>query len=190
MLSKGIIGLSAIGPSDYFSPIFPRPKKSGETRVILNLKSLNKSIESKHFKLESIRNVKHMIRKDCWMASVDLKDAHYSIPIHPRHQKFLKFLWKNQTYKYTSLPNGYSDAMRIFSKLLKPVFGHLRMLGYLSVSYVDESHLQGVFEYTVAFLFFSKLIWNKNRKFRKGKKNFLHIRLDFVIFTRSYIVVF
>ena len=111
--------------------------------MILNLKSLNENIDSKHFKLESIRNVKHMIRPNCWMASVDLKDAYYSIPIHSRHQKFLKFLWNNQAYQYTCLPNGYSDAMRIFSKMLKPIFGHLRMLGYLSVNYVDDSYLQG-----------------------------------------------
>ena len=77
------------------------------------------------------------------MTSVDLKDAYYSIPIHPYHQKILKSLWKNPAYKYTCLPNGYSDAMRIFAKLLRPVLGHLRILGYLSVSYVDNSYLQG-----------------------------------------------
>ena len=77
------------------------------------------------------------------MGSVDLKDAYYSIPIHPKHKKFLKFTWKEQVYQYTCLPNGYSDAMRIFTKLLKPAFGHLRMLGFLSVSYVDDSYLQG-----------------------------------------------
>ena len=69
MLQKGIIELSEETPKDYFSPIFPRTKKTGDTRVILNLKSLNKNILSKHFKMESIRNVKHMIRKDCWMGS-------------------------------------------------------------------------------------------------------------------------
>ena len=41
------------------------------------------------------------------------------------------------------MPNGYYDAMRIFTKILKPVFGHLRQEGHLSVIFVDESYLQG-----------------------------------------------
>ena len=41
------------------------------------------------------------------------------------------------------MPNGYADAMRVFTKLLKPVFSTLRELGYESVIYVDDSLLQG-----------------------------------------------
>ena len=143
MLRKGIITKTCLNPGDYFSPIFLREKSNGESRIILNLKELNKNINTKHFKMESIRNVKHMIRKNCWMASVDLKDAYYSIPIHPKHCKFLKFLWEGSYYGYTCLPNGYSDAMRIFTKLLKPIYGRLRMMGFQSVAYVDDNFLQG-----------------------------------------------
>ena len=113
MLQKGIITITSKKPGDYFSPIFMREKSNGKCRIILNLKQLNKNIDTKHFKMESIRNVKHMIRRNCWMASVDLKDAYYSIHIHPKHCKFLKFLWEGSFYGYTCLPNGYSDAMRI-----------------------------------------------------------------------------
>ena len=84
MLHKGVVELSKVGPGNYFSPIFSREKSNGDTRMILNLKALNKNINKKHFKMESIRNVEGMIRKDSWMASVDLKDAYYSIPIYPR----------------------------------------------------------------------------------------------------------
>ena len=34
------------------------------------------------------------IRKGCYVASVDLKDAYYTAPIAAEHQKFLKFLWR------------------------------------------------------------------------------------------------
>ena len=39
------------------------------------------------------------------------------------------------------MPNGYIDAMRIFNKLLKPVFASLHELGYESSVYVDDSLL-------------------------------------------------
>ena len=41
------------------------------------------------------------------------------------------------------MPNGYSEAMRIFTKILRPVLGYLRREGYLSVIFVHDSYLQG-----------------------------------------------
>ena len=41
------------------------------------------------------------------------------------------------------MSNGYSEAVRIFTKILKSVFGYLRQEGYLSVIFVDDSYLQG-----------------------------------------------
>ena len=41
------------------------------------------------------------------------------------------------------MPNGYSDAMRVFTKMLKPPFATLRKHGFISVIFVDDSYLQG-----------------------------------------------
>ena len=45
--------------------------------------------------------------------------------------------------QFRAMPNGYCDAMRVFTKLLKPVFATLRENGFESVIYVDDSLLQG-----------------------------------------------
>ena len=76
---------------DFMSSTFTREKWDGSYRMILNLKQLNKHIEYEHFKMESVQSVLNIIRPNCWMASVDLKDAFYTVPIQPDHQKFLKF---------------------------------------------------------------------------------------------------
>ena len=110
--------------------------------MILNLKKLNSTVNSPHFKMESIKNVINMVHQDAWMASVDLKDAFFSVPIHPNDQKFLNFFWETP-YKFVAMHNGYSDAMRIFTKILKSPFAQLRKMGHLSVIYVDDSYLQG-----------------------------------------------
>ena len=75
-----------------------------------------------------------------YMASIDLKDAFYSIPIHPEHQKYLKFVVLSKVYQYTCMPNGYGPAMCIFTKV---PFSHLRSKGFISVVFVDDSYLQG-----------------------------------------------
>eukprot|EP00794_Sanderia_malayensis_P010313 gene10313-11382_t len=76
------------------------------------------------------------------MASVDLKDAYYSVPIHKDDQKYLKFLWKDTYYRFTAFPNGLALCPRKFTKLLKPVYAWLRNKGHLSVAYIDDSYLQ------------------------------------------------
>ena len=76
------------------------------------------------------------------MASIDLKDAFFSVPIHYDHQKYLKFIFGN-LFRFTSMPNGYGPAIRIFTKILKVPFRHLGSQGHNSVLYVGASYLQG-----------------------------------------------
>ena len=142
LLKKGVITKCQKEEDDFISTVFIREKKDGTFRTILNLKYLNEFVEYKHFKMESLENVFQIIKKDVWMSSVDLKDAFFTIPVHILHQKHFKFEWFNQFYKFLVMPYGYSDAMRIFTKILKPVFGYLRKQGHLSVVFVDDSYLQ------------------------------------------------
>ena len=121
------------------SSIFTREKRDSSYRMILNLKQLNNHIEYEHFKMESLQTVLNIIRPNFRMARVDLKDAFYTVPIHPDHRKFLKFKWEEHCYSFRVMPSGYSEVMRVF----KPPFSILRSYGYLSVIFFDDSYLQG-----------------------------------------------
>ena len=142
LMLKKVIDKCGREPNDFISPIFTRPRKDGSIRLILNLKELNTHIEHLHFKMETLTSVLNLIKPNVYMASVDLKDAFYTIPVHPAHQIFLKFIYENQIYKFFCMPNGYRDAMRIFTKILKPPFSHLRSRGHTSIVYVDDTYLQ------------------------------------------------
>ena len=45
-----------------------------------------------HFNMETLLSVLSLILPGCYLASLDLKDAYYSVPVHPDHTKFLKFI--------------------------------------------------------------------------------------------------
>ena len=107
--------------------------------MILNLKSFNQHIEYQHFKMDSVWTAIRLMTPSCYMASIDLKDAYYSVPIAESHQKYLKFEWKNMLYQFTCFPNGLAFCPRKFTKLMKPVFATLRQLGHLSSGYIDDS---------------------------------------------------
>ena len=112
---------------------------NGAYITILNLKKFNEYCTTEHFKMESIKNVINMLKPGMFLASIDIKDAFYSVLIFPGHRKYLRFIWKEKIYQFLAMPNGYIDAMRIFNKLLKPVFASLHELGYDSSVYVDDS---------------------------------------------------
>ena len=93
--------------------------------------------------MDTLEHAIQLMKPACFMASVDLKDAYYSVPVHDSHQKYLKFLFGGKYYQYTCLPNGLASAPRIFTKLLKPVYSALRSMGHVSSAYIDDSYLQG-----------------------------------------------
>ena len=143
LLDKGVIKAVAPSGGEFFSHLFTRKKKDGTFRTILNLKPLNKYCSTSHFKMENIHNVFSLIKKNSYLASIDLKDAFFTVGISEDHKKYLHFVHEGISYQFQCMPNGYSDAMRVFTKILKPVFAYLRDLGYMSVVYVDDTLLVG-----------------------------------------------
>ena len=147
LLQKGVVKESHNEPGEFISSIFLRPKPDGSYRTILNLKTLNEFVEYHHFKMDTLESAIRIIKSDCYMASIDLKDAYYTVAIAEEHQKYLEFLFDGRLYQYTRLPNGPSSAHRIFTKLLKPAYAYLHTLGHLCLGYIDDSHLQGDAKY-------------------------------------------
>ena len=145
-LKKGIIRPTMPTSGDIISPIFVTPKKDGSHRVIFSLKKLNESVSYHHFKLDTLQTAVQLVTPGCFMTSIDLKDAYYSIPISEDHQKYLKFYWRDKLYTFTCLPMGLSSSPRIFTKVLKPLFSHLRSkFGDICLSYIDDSLYIGEF---------------------------------------------
>ena len=126
-LSKHVIEPTQHEAGEVISPIFIRPKKeSGKFRVIFNLKKLNEAVIYRKFKMDTLEAVIKMMTPGCFMTSIDLRDAYYSLPIVPADRKYLKFCWRGVLYQFTALPMGLTSSPRIFTKVLKPVFATLR----------------------------------------------------------------
>lgn len=111
--------------------------------MIWNLKDLDYNIEEKHFKMDTFLSAVNLVKQNCYMASVDLRDAYYTIPISIKYRKYLRFEWQGKLCQYTCLPNGLSSAPRFFTNILKPVYSSLHSKGHVDVGYVDDSYLQG-----------------------------------------------
>ena len=143
LLNIGVIKEVEHHPEEFIYPIFVIPKKDGEYRMILNLKELNKSIPYHHFKMETFELALKLVKPNWVFLSVDIRHAYYSIPVSKESQLKLRFQKSGKVFSFCACPMGISCAPRIYTKLMKPVYASLRMLGHTNSGYIDDSLLEG-----------------------------------------------
>ena len=84
-----------------------------------------------------------LMEKGCFMGSIDIKSAYHHFAIDPSFTKWLKFRVNNQVYKHLSLPFGFKDSPRIFTKCIRQVLAKLRKNKILCSAYIDDFYIQG-----------------------------------------------
>ena len=142
LLDKCVIETATHSVDEIISGIFLTPKKDGTFRLILNLKQLNHFIPYHHFKMDTLKSILKLVERNCFLASLDLKDAYYSVPVHWSDRKYLRFIWRNQLYQFTCWPNGLAYCPRRFTKLLKPPLTTLHKKGHVIAGYIDDLCLE------------------------------------------------
>ena len=86
VFNKGFIVESTHSQGEFVSSIFLRLKKYGvDYWMILNPKELNKFIVYRHCKMDLLKTVTDLMTQGCYMASVDIKDAYYTVPELPQN---------------------------------------------------------------------------------------------------------
>lgn len=104
--------------SGFYSRLFLVPKSSGGWQAILDLKSLNRYITYRRFKMHSLQTILECIQEGDFLSSIDLTEAYLHVPNFPAHRKFLWFYYSGCHYKYRALPFHLSSAPRVFTKLM------------------------------------------------------------------------
>ena len=188
LIQKNVIVEIENFPMLCLSPIFVIPKKSGELRVILNLKKINLFIAVQHFRMETLKVILLELCSRDWAVSIDLKDAYLHVPIHPQSRRFLGFRYHDKTYTYKVIPFGLKDSPWVFSRIFATVIGHLRRQGIRIFYYLDdwllvaesqallESHLQITLELSQRLGFI--INWKKSMLIPQRMSTYLGAPLD------------
>lgn len=88
--------------------------------------------------MDTIKDVLQLNSTNCYLKVIDFRHAYFSVCVIPEDRKWLRFIWKNDHYQFSSLPQGLSSSPRIFTKLLKPALTHLRTLDMLVSCYIAD----------------------------------------------------
>jgi hypothetical protein len=138
MLAKDAIEQVHPKTPGFYSTFFLVPKKDGGQRPVLNLKGLNKFVQYKSFKMQTLQLVLAQLHQGDWMASLDLKDAYFHVPVRPDNRPYLRFEFLGRIFQFKVLPFGLSTAPRVFTKMLAPVIGLLHQRGVHIYPYLDD----------------------------------------------------
>ena len=137
-LQEGIIERVSPSFAKAVSPVFTVPKPDGGFRVIVDLRQVNQYQRVPKFKLEGIKEARHLIKRGCFMTRLDVKDAFFSFFNDRRALPYLCIKIKNQFYTHRSLTMGSSASPYLFNKLTRPIIATLRGDGICVIAYVDD----------------------------------------------------
>ena len=90
VLRKGAIQNVQASLDQFLSSVFAAPKKDKGHRPVINLKKLKKDVSNDHFKKEVLFLLKEDLQKGHHMCKTGLNDTYFSVPLHPKSQKFVR----------------------------------------------------------------------------------------------------
>ncbi|XP_036148576.1 uncharacterized protein LOC114254896 [Monomorium pharaonis] len=134
LLQKGIIRESE---SEYASPIVLVKKKSGDLRMCVDYRHLNKIILRENHPIPVIEEQIEIVGNKCYFSILDLKDGFYHINIVEESRKFTAFVTPFGVFEFTKMPFGLKPAPQIFQKHIYKSFKKLIESGDVGV-YMDD----------------------------------------------------
>ena len=130
----------------FFSKMFCVQKPNGKWRPIINLKPMNRFVAKQKFRMETVQDVREMLRPGDFGATIDLQDAYYHVPVAKRSRRYLRFMLDGVVYEYQALPMGLTCSPRVFTGINKVLGTLFRRHGIRVVFYIDDIVVLGVSE--------------------------------------------
>ena len=107
LLSKGYIRPSC---SEYTSPVVLVKKKSGELRMCVDYRLLNKITVRDNYPLPLIDDCLLYLSNKKYFSSIDLKSAFNQMSLHEDSIKYTSFVLPNAQYEWTTAPFGLKNC--------------------------------------------------------------------------------
>ena len=138
MLSKDALEIVLDPGPGFYSCLFLVEKVMGGWRPVIDLSHLNEFVLQTPFKMETVASVLLSVQEGDFLASIDLKDAYFQIPIHQSSRKLLRFLSEGTVYQFKTLCFGLSTAPQVFTRVFAAVSVWAHSHGIRLLRYLDD----------------------------------------------------
>ena len=138
MLAKGALEIALDPGPGFYSCLFLVEKASGGWRPVISLSHLNEFVQLTPFKMETVASLLLSVGEGDFLASLDLKDAYFQIPVHPSSRKLLRFTLEGTVYQFRALCFGLSTAPQVFTRVFAAVSAWAHSHGIQLLRYLDD----------------------------------------------------
>ena len=138
MLAKGALEIAQDPGPGFYSRLFLVEKATGGWRPVIDLSHLNDFVQLTSFKMETVASVLLSVREGDFLASLDLKDVYFQIPIHGSSRKLLRFMSEGTVYQFKALCFGLSTAPQAFTRVFAAVSAWAHSRGIRLLRYLDD----------------------------------------------------
>ncbi|XP_036147363.1 uncharacterized protein LOC118647170 [Monomorium pharaonis] len=118
---QGIVKREA---TQYVNPLVVVVKKTGEIRLCLDARELNKRMANDHDQPPTIDEVFRRIGSRKYFTTLDVAKAFWQIPLSKDSTRYTGFIFDNQTYVFNRLPFGLKTAGASFTRAIRKALGN------------------------------------------------------------------
>jgi hypothetical protein len=108
-----------------------------------NFRSINKYLVTPKSKLETLGATEHMISKDCYFTSFDIRNCYFHVKLHPKYRKYFSFKIKDENglekfFTFLVMCYGVSVATEVINRLTRPLKSLIHQLGIVFSIYIGK----------------------------------------------------
>ena len=120
--------------SQWAAPSFIVPKKTGDVRIVTDLRELNKCVKRTPYPIPKILDILQKLERFKYATAVDLRKGYYHINLDKQAQAMCTTVLPWGKYSYKKLPMGLISAPDIFQKAMNDIFNDLDYV----IVYLDD----------------------------------------------------
>ncbi|XP_064462728.1 uncharacterized protein LOC135373461 [Ornithodoros turicata] len=116
--------------SEFASPILLVTKKTGEKRLCVDLRALNRITKKESYPLPLIDDQLDRLHDKKYFTTLDLASGYYQVPITESSRSKTAFVTPDGHYEFTRMPFGLVNAPAVFQRMINAVLCPLRHDSY------------------------------------------------------------
>lgn len=138
-LGNGVIYPST---SEFASPVVIVPKKSGEYRVCIDYRKINRQMIRDRFPMPLIEESIDSLAEARVFSVIDLKSGFLHVPVEKSSRKYTAFVTPNGQYEFARTPFGLSNSPASFTRFITEIYKEL-IRSKSVIIYVDDVIIPG-----------------------------------------------
>ena len=118
--------IEKIDASEWVSPIVVSWKKSGDVRLCVDLRQVNRAVIPDKYPLPNIEEMFSELRNAKYFSQLDLASAYHQLLLHPDSRHLTAFITHDGLYQYKRVCFGISSAPSAFQKMLSSILSGIQ----------------------------------------------------------------